>query len=46
MLEFYTKPRHGKYQKKIVYTETQKVPLILDGVKIAEIPVNELMPKA
>jgi hypothetical protein len=45
ILEVYTKPRNGKYQKKVEYTETQKVPLILDGVKIAEIPISELMPK-
>ena len=45
ILEVHTKPRNGKYQKKVEYTETQKVPLILDGVKIAEIPVSELMPK-
>jgi Uma2 family endonuclease len=45
LLEVYTKPRNGKYQKKVEYTETQKVPLILDGVKIAEIPVSELIPK-
>jgi hypothetical protein len=46
ILEVCTKPRNGKYQKKVEYTETQKVPLILDGAKIAEIPVSELMPKA
>ena len=46
ILEVYTKPRNGKYQKKVEYTETQKVSLTLNGEKIAEILVSELMPKA
>jgi hypothetical protein len=45
-VEAYTKPRGGKYQKKVEYTEKQNVPLILDGVKIAPIPVRELMAKS
>jgi Uma2 family endonuclease len=44
-VEVYTKPRGGKYQKKVEFTEKQTVPLILDGVKIAPIPVRELMAK-
>jgi hypothetical protein len=30
----------------ILDSGTQKVPLVLDGVKIAEVPVAKLMPKA
>lgn len=45
-VEIYTKPRSGKYQKNIEYTEKQTVPLILDGKKIADIPVSELMAKS
>jgi hypothetical protein len=45
-IEVHTKPRGGKYQKKIVYAENENVPLILDGVKIADIPVTELMAKS
>ena len=44
-IEVHTKPRGGKYQKKIAYAENETVPLILDGVKIADIPVTELMAK-
>ena len=45
-IEVYTKPRNGKFLKKVEYLEGQSVPLILDGKKIAEIPVSELMPKS
>ena len=45
-LEVRTKPRGGKYQKKVEYTERQTVPFILDGKKIADIPVHELMAKS
>jgi len=45
-VEVCTKPRAGKYQKKVEYTEKQTVPLFLDGVKIADIPVSELMAKS
>lgn len=45
-IEIYTKPRGGKYHKKIEYTESQTVPLVLDGVKIGDIPVSELMAKS
>ena len=44
-IELYTRPRAGKYQKKIEYTEKQSVPLVLDGNKIADIPVSELFGK-
>ena len=44
--EVYTKPRSGKYQKKVEYTEKEAVPLVLDGVKIADIAVNELIAKS
>jgi hypothetical protein len=33
------------YQKKVEYTAKQIVPLVLDGVKIADIPVSELIAK-
>jgi hypothetical protein len=42
-IEVYTRPRAGKYQKKADYSATQMVPLVLDGVKIADIPVGELI---
>lgn len=45
-VEVYTKPRAGKYQKKVEYAEKQSVPLVLDGVKIADIPVGELLTKS
>ena len=45
-VEVYTKPRGGKYQKKVEYTEKQTVQLILDGVKIAQITVRDLMAKS
>jgi Uma2 family endonuclease len=44
-IEVYSKPRNGKYQKKVEYLEKETAPLILDGVKIADIPVSELLPK-
>lgn len=45
-LEVSTKPRGGKFQKKVLYTEGETVPLILDGVTVANIPVSELMAKS
>jgi len=45
-VEVYTRPRAGKYQKVVAYTEKESVPLILDGVKIADIPVIELIAKS
>jgi Uma2 family endonuclease len=45
-IEVYTRPRGGKYQKQVEHTEEQAVPLLLDGVKIADIPVSELMAPA
>lgn len=45
-IEAYTKPRGGKYQKKTEFFEKDIVPLILDGVKIADIPVRELLTKS
>ena len=45
-IEVYTKPRGGKYQKFVAYSEKQTVPLILDGVKVVDIPVRELMAKS
>lgn len=44
-IEVYTRPRAGTYQKKVEYTAKQTVPLVLDGVKIADIPVGELIAK-
>ncbi len=45
-LEAYTRPRGGKYQRKVEYSENETVPLVLDGVKVADIPVRELIPKS
>ncbi len=45
-VEVYTKPRSGKYQKVVAYSEEDSVPLILDGEKIADIPVSELIAKS
>ena len=45
-LEVHSKPRNGKYQKKVEYSEKQAVPLVPDGVKVGAIPVSELMPKS
>ena len=44
-IEMYSKPHSGKYQKMVEFTEKNMVPLVLDGVKIAEFSVNELLPK-
>jgi Uma2 family endonuclease len=44
-IEVYTKPRGGKYQQIIEYTEKESVPLVLDGVKIADIAVTDLLAK-
>jgi Uma2 family endonuclease len=44
-VEVGTAPRRGKYQKKVEYGENDMVPLVLDGDKIAGIPVRELLPK-
>jgi len=44
-IEVYTKPRGGKYRTLVEYGDKEKTPLILDGVKIAEILVNELIAK-
>jgi hypothetical protein len=45
-IEVRTKPRGGKYQKKVEYSEKQSVPLTLDGVKIADILASDLMAKS
>jgi Uma2 family endonuclease len=45
-IEVCTKPRGGKCQQKVEYTEKESVPLVLDGVKIADIPVTELLAKS
>jgi hypothetical protein len=45
-VEVYTKPRGGKYQKRVVYSEKETVPLNLDGETIAEIPVRESLPRS
>src|SRR5262249_24099350 len=45
-IEVYTKPRGAKFQKNVEYSEKQAVPLVLDGLKIADIPVSELMAKS
>ena len=45
-VEVYTRPRGGKYQKKVDYSESAVVPLVLDGVKVADIPVRDLLAKS
>ncbi len=45
-LEFHAQPQGGEYSKKIEYSESESVPLILDGVRIADIPVSELIAKS
>jgi len=42
-VEVYTDPQAGQYRSKVEYLENETVPLILDGVKIAEFPVSELI---
>ena len=44
-IEVYTDAQGGAYRNQVEYTEGQSVPLILDGVKIAEFPVSELIAK-
>jgi len=46
-LEVYTHPKAGKspgYRQHREYTPAQAVPFVLDGKKIAEIPVAQLIP--
>lgn len=46
-LEVYTQPKGGKapaYRQRRDYALSQAVPLVLDGKKIAEIPVAQLCP--
>lgn len=45
-IEVYTKPRAGKYRQKVEYTEKESVPLVLDGVEVANISVTELLAKS
>jgi hypothetical protein len=45
-VEVYTRPRAGTYQKNVEYTARQSVPLVLDGSKIADLPVGELIARA
>jgi hypothetical protein len=42
-VEVYTDPQGDQYRNKTEYMESESVPLILDGVKIAEFPVSELI---
>ena len=42
-VEVYTKPRGAKYLKKSEYAESDSVPLVLDGVRVGEIPVRDLI---
>ena len=42
-IEVYTEPRNGQYRKKTVYAKLDFVPIVLDGHKIAELAVNELI---
>lgn len=45
-VEVYTNPQGGQYQNKVEYAENESVPLMLDGVKLADIPVSELIAKS
>lgn len=45
-IEVCTKPRGGRYHKKIEYADKETVPLVLDGERVAHIPVSELMAKS
>ncbi len=45
-IEVYTKPYAGKYQKTLEYLSRETIPLILDGVKIDEILVSDLLSKS
>jgi Uma2 family endonuclease len=44
-IEVHTKPRGGRYQKTVEFAEKDSVPLVLDGERIADIPVSELIAK-
>jgi hypothetical protein len=47
ILEEYTQPKAGRvpgYKLRRDYTAGRQVPLIINGVKVAEIPRHELMP--
>ncbi len=45
-VEVYSKPHGGKYRRVTEFAEKDKVPLVLDGIKIAEFSVIELLPKS
>ncbi len=42
-IEVHTRPRGGRYQRMVEFGDKESVPLTLDGVKIADIPVKELI---
>ena len=45
-VEVYTRPRGGTYRKTLEYFENDAVPLVLDGVKVGDIPVREVLAKS
>jgi Uma2 family endonuclease len=44
-IEVHTRPRGGRYHKTAEFAHSDLVPLVLDGKKIADIPVAELIAK-
>lgn len=44
-IEVHSKPRGGRCQKVVEFSDGDSVPVILDGVKIADIPVREMTAK-
>lgn len=47
IIEVYTRPKRGKnpvYADRKVFQKTDKIPLLIDGVVVAEIPVADLLP--
>lgn len=44
-IEVHNKPRSGRYQKVVEFSDEDLVPLTLDGVTIAKIPVKDLIAK-
>jgi hypothetical protein len=40
-----TNPQSDRYQKIVAYSEAEAVPLVLDGQRIADIPVKALLPQ-
>jgi Uma2 family endonuclease len=44
-VELYTKPVADRYGSKLVFTTGQSVPVVIDGVEVGQIAVDDFMPQ-